>query len=294
MLTLIKLTLTSLFWAGTFIAGKKLGGYVTPALGAFMRFLAASLCLLPLLLKVSAGKRVGNLPTMAWIGIAGIASTYLYNIFFLKGLQLIESSRASLIVATCPIFITIVSVIFTREKLHMLQIPGILLGVIGAIIVITRGQLDQIFSGLGRGELLIFGCVTCWVVYTMISRRIADRVPPVTVVAWCCMIGTVCLLPGAWSEWTAAGRPIIPFYAWLYAGYLAVFGNALGFIWYNEGLEKIGPTRTGIFINLIPPFTMLLSYLILKETIGLPTLIGALLVLAGLFLTNRPVSVPRE
>jgi drug/metabolite transporter (DMT)-like permease len=69
---------------------------------------------------------------------------------------------------------------------------------------------------------------------------------------------------------------------------LGFFGTALGFQWYYEGIRAIGPSRAGVFINLVPVSAMSLSYLLLDEKLSPSLLAGAILVLAGVYLTNRP------
>jgi drug/metabolite transporter (DMT)-like permease len=74
---------------------------------------------------------------------------------------------------------------------------------------------------------------------------------------------------------------------WLALAYLGICGSFLGFVWYYQGISKIGPVRTAAYNNLIPVFAMLLSVIILGESIALYTLYGSLLVIGGVYLVNR-------
>jgi drug/metabolite transporter (DMT)-like permease len=62
----------------------------------------------------------------------------------------------------------------------------------------------------------------------------------------------------------------------------------LGFVWFYEGINQIGPTRAGLFINFVPISAILLAFLILGEPLTLSLLFGTLLVSTGVYLTNRP------
>jgi drug/metabolite transporter (DMT)-like permease len=73
---------------------------------------------------------------------------------------------------------------------------------------------------------------------------------------------------------------------WLAIIYLALFGSALGFSWYYQGIQAIGPSRAGVFINLVPVSAVLLAWLLLNETIHLALVVGAVLVTGGVYLTN--------
>jgi drug/metabolite transporter (DMT)-like permease len=106
MMIYLKLLLTAIFWGGTFVAGRFVAQNVGPYSISFLRFTIASVFLLLLTWRIE-GKlpRLKKLQIMPVI-LLGITGIFIYNVMFLKGLKIIEAGRASLIVATCPIFIT--------------------------------------------------------------------------------------------------------------------------------------------------------------------------------------------
>jgi drug/metabolite transporter (DMT)-like permease len=73
---------------------------------------------------------------------------------------------------------------------------------------------------------------------------------------------------------------------WLGISYLGLFGTVLGFVWYYEGIKKIGPARAAQFINFVPACAIILAFLILGEPITGSLLIGGLFVISGVYLTN--------
>lgn len=156
----VKLILTALFWGGTFVAGRLVAQNVGPFSIAFLRFAIASMLLLLLTWKLE-----GKFPGMtkrriALVILLGMTGIFTYNVLFFKGLKLIEASRAALIIATCPVFITLCSASFLKEKINLVKGLGIVISVCGAIVVISRGDIKDIFAGsLGMGELYIFCCV---------------------------------------------------------------------------------------------------------------------------------------
>jgi drug/metabolite transporter (DMT)-like permease len=76
--------------------------------------------------------------------------------------------------------------------------------------------------------------------------------------------------------------------AWLSIVYLGIFGTCLGFVWYYEGIKQIGPAKSAVFINFVPISAVIMSFFLLGETVDASLLIGAALVLSGIYLTNRP------
>jgi drug/metabolite transporter (DMT)-like permease len=159
----------------------------------------------------------------------------------------------------------------------------------GAIIVISRGDPLSLFMGeVGRGELYILGCVGSWVAYTLVGRVILKDIPPLTAVTYSCLIGGAALFLPACRE----DLPLLigSFYPadWIGIVYLGFFGTVLGFFWYYEGIKAIGPSRASVFINLVPVSGVFFGWLLLGEIVNLSLLAGAVLVLAGVTLTNRP------
>jgi drug/metabolite transporter (DMT)-like permease len=284
----LKLLLTAIFWGGTFVAGRSLAQNVGPFSAAFFRFVVASIFLVFLTWKAE-GKfsvlRKGQIPPILLLGLTGV---FCYNLFFFKGLRLIEASRAAIIIANNPIFIALFSAVFFKEKLNTQKITGILISVSGAIIAISRGDVLEILQGnLGLGEFYIFLCVVSWVIFSLLGKTVMADLSPLSSVTYSSITGTILLFPPALRE----GLADCIYYSisdWWNIFYLGFFGTVLGFVWFYEGINQIGPTKAGLFINFVPISAILLAFLILGEPLTLSLLIGTLLVSTGVFLTNRP------
>jgi drug/metabolite transporter (DMT)-like permease len=284
--TYLKLLLMAVFWGGTFIAGKRLAMEAGPFAGAFLRFTVASIFLVIFALRIEKRlplPRQGQLIALFLMGMSGV---FLYNVFFLKGLKLIEAGRASIIIANNPIFIAIMSVLIFRERLNLLKTIGTLISVTGALTVITRGQFSAgLAGGFGWGELFIFGCVASWVTYSLLGKAVMSELSPLVAVTYSSVVGAVCLFPAALMEglWDAGTYSLA---AWASVFYLGFFGTVLGFVWYYEGIKRIGPMRAGLFINFVPVSAVFLAWLILHEPLTVSLLIGAMLVSSGVYLTT--------
>ena len=283
-----RLLVTALFWGGTFIAGRSLSQDMAPFSAAFLRFVFASLFLVTMVSYREGGLPRPEKSILVSLFFLGMTGVFLYNFFFFSGLRFIPAGRASLIIAANPVFIALFAAVFFREKLSPLRIFGILLCVTGAVTVISRGNLPSLFTGdIGRGELLILGCVASWVLYSLIGKHVMGRMSPMAAVTWSCIIGAAALLPAAAAEGLfPALRDISP-KNWASLFYLGFFGSALGFTWYYDGILRIGPSRAGIFINFVPLFAVALAFVILHESLDRSLLAGAFLVISGAYLTNR-------
>ncbi len=288
MKTYLKLALTAVFWAGAFIAGKHVSLHLGPFAIAFLRFALAALLLL-----VMVYRKHGRLPRLdrtqaVAVLLLGATGIFAYNAMFFKGLSLIEAGRASVIIATSPAFIAIGSVIIFRERLGWVRSLGVLLSILGAAVVVSRGDLRQILTGgAGMGELLIFGCVLSWTAYSLIGKSIMRGLSPLVAVSYSIVAGTLALLVAALPAGLGRDLGRATILDWLSIVYMAVFATVLGFVWFYEGVHEIGPTRASLCINFVPVFAVLLAFLLLREPLTLSLALGAALVLSGSYLTNR-------
>jgi drug/metabolite transporter (DMT)-like permease len=288
MLIYVKLLLTAIFWGGTFVAGRSLAQNVGPFSAAFLRFAIASVFLVCLTWKIEGKLPVLKRNQILPVFILGMAGVFCYNLFFFKGLKLIEASRAAVIIANNPIFIALFSAVFFKEKLNAVKTTGIMISVSGAIVAISGGNPGEVLQGnLGWGEFYIFLCVASWVVFSLLGKAVMSGLSPLASVTYSSIAGTILLLLPAFRE----GLTNCIYYSmsdWWNIFYLGFFGTVLGFVWFYEGINQIGPTKAGLFINFVPISAILLAFLILGESLTISLLIGTVLVTTGVYLTNRP------
>lgn len=291
----IKLLLTAMFWGGTFIAGRVVAQDVGPFSAAFFRFTAASFFLIIVVWKVEGKLTLPDKKGIIYVILLGLTGVFLYNIFFFKGLKLIKAGRAAIIIALNPIFITLLSSYFFKEKLNVVKISGIIISVAGAIVVITKGNLHQVISsGIGTGEIYILFCVFSWVAYSLIGKVAMNNLSPLISVSYSAIIGAILLFVPAVFEGMIHNFTGYNNKDWLSIFYLGFFGTVIGFVWYYEGIKKIGPMKASIFINFVPVCAVIFAFFILDEQITKSLLIGTLMVCSGVFLTNTTLTVSEK
>lgn len=279
--------MTAIFWGGTFVSGRMLAASVPPFSAAFFRFLIAALCLYAIV-----AKREGSIPRLDRrhffpVALLGLTGVFAYNAFFFSGLKLVSASRASIIIANNPILISLLSALFFNEKLSPTKIAGIFISVSGAIIAISRGNPLALFTGgIGRGDFFIFGCVVSWAAYSLLGKHVMRDLAPLSAVAHSAAIGMLALLIPACLEGMPAAVPTYSWADWGNMAYLGWFGTVLGFVWYYEGIQAIGPSRASLFINFVPISAICLAHVILKEPLTLSLLIGGAMVVAGVRLNH--------
>ncbi|GAB2876720.1 DMT family transporter [Uliginosibacterium flavum] len=284
----IRLVLVTLFWGGTFIAGRFLAQSMPHFVAATLRF-----CFALIGLGVYAwafGRHiVWPQGRQWWLMLAlGASGIFAYNAGFFAGLAQVPASRAALIVAASPVLTLCAVQWLQRARWAGRQVLGVLLSFAGAVIVVSHGQPLSLFAGaVGLGELYIFGAVLAWVVYTLLLRYRAQGIDALSLTFFSILCGTVMLAIPAGFEWQAAGWHLPTLTAWGAMAYMGLLGTALSFVWYSQAVAEIGAARATQFTNLVPVFGVLLSALILGEPLLWASLGGGVLVLAGVMLASR-------
>ncbi len=287
----LKLVMVAALWGGTFIAGRILTQSLPLMTAAFSRFFIASI-----LLVIVAVKMEGKLPRLnreqiLLTAVLGFTGVFLYNICFFGALARIPAGRTSLFVSLTPIVTAILAGIIFSERLGLRRWMGIAVALLGAIVVITRGDLiggiADISQSLGLGELMMLGAVFSWAAYTLISRKVLETLSPIVATTYGTLWGFLFLSIGAIEEFKEINWMHLDWRVWSSAFYLGAFGTVLAFIWYYQGIQAVGPSRTAIFTNLVPAFGVLFSALLLGEPILISMVVGGLIAVVGVSLVNK-------
>jgi drug/metabolite transporter (DMT)-like permease len=287
----LKLTGVALLWGGTFIAGHQLSETIPPIVSAVSRFAVAAL-----LLALWLWKQEGKFPSLSLqqfgaVCALGATGIFAYNLFFFAALSELPASRTALLVSLNPIVTALLLGTLLGERLGIIRWIGIGLAFIGAAIIVSRGDLVGAFhdlsSAMGKGELFMMGGVFSWAAYTIIGRYALKGLSPLAATTYAAVAGLILLaifmsinppeLQAQMLNWSNIASIF----------YLGALGTVIGFVWYYQGVQAIGPSRTSIFNNLVPVFGVVLASILLKEPILSSMLIGGVLVITGVAITNR-------
>ncbi|MFP4083634.1 MAG: DMT family transporter [Desulfonatronovibrio sp.] len=288
MLVYIKLLAATMFWGGTFTAGRIVSRDIPPFSAAFLRFFIATICLVYLVRKLEGRLPEINSGQIIQVILLGLTGVFAYNVFFFTGLQTVEAGRAAVIVATNPILIALAAAFLFKESLGIFKMIGIVLSVSGAILAITRGEplhlLDQVVT---VGDLAIAGCVLSWAAYSILGKYSMSRLSPHAAVTYSCIAGTLALFVPAMNEGLFSYIHAAPVLVWGCLIYLGYFGTVLGFTWYYQAVKDIGPSKASVFINFVPLFAIAIGFVFLGESIDVTLIIGAFMVSSGVYLANK-------
>jgi drug/metabolite transporter (DMT)-like permease len=275
-----------IFWGLSFVATKVALECFTTFTLIFARFFLAS-CILTVLTLHHGFPRLGR-KDHAKLFLTALFQPGLYFTFETIGLQHTTAPMAALIIATVPVAVLLSAFLFLGERTGPGSLLGIGLSLVGIVILVTGDpQVTWAFGGRLLGNALIFGAVISAALYMVCVRYLGQKITALEITVMQFIYGTVLFLPAFLLElpgmhWSAvSGRSLMAFV------FLALFATIGGFLCYNYALTKIQASRAGVFINGIPVITAFGAWAILGETLTLLQVGGGLLVLCGVYLTNR-------
>jgi len=221
------------------------------------------------------------------LAILGIIGNTLYQILFINGINLTTASSTSLVMTTTPIFIALMSAVFIRERIHWAGWAGIFISFFGLYLVIFGPSLAASFSRRDlRGDLLILLGNLFWATYTVFSKPLLKRLSPLKLTSLTLAFGTFFYLPIAARDVLHFPWQSLSLRSWGALLLSAVFAIALCYVIWYSSVRRVGNTKTGIFGNITPVFTVLFAHLFLSERITVYQVIGALIIFLGFYLTR--------
>lgn len=275
-----------LIWGSTIAVTKVLVADIPPLFFAFIRFLIASICLLPVYI-FSKQTSISHLKRSdyTYLTLMGLLGVTLFYIAFNISLMYTSASTGALIQGFLPVAIAVLGVIFLKEKLNKFQITGILLSTAGVAAVGFFTNGDQSGDSL-KGNLLMIAAMICWAVYTIISRKL-DHINSLTVTCLSGFAGTILLLPAGLIDLYSHGSTIsLSTNDWFALIYLGAIASALCYFLYNKALETLPAAQVGNFLNLEPIVGVITAVIFLHEQFTNIHIIASVCVLAGIIMSS--------
>lgn len=282
----LKLICVALLWGGTFIAGRVITSEIPPQIAALFRFIIASILLIFLVIKSETGFVKINFKEHLYIAGMGLTGIFAYNIFFFSALSYMEAGRTALFVSLSPVLTIVMAGIVFKEYLSGLNYCGVIITFVGTLIVVSKGHLlYQLNYTFGWGEIMMSCAVVSWVIYTLLCKKL-KYYTPLIITTYSTLWGTLFLFISCIPNLNQLTAFNFNLSIYLSIFYLGVLGTVLAFFWYTQGITQIGASKTIIFNNFVPLFAIILSFFLLNESITKSMILGGLLNIIGVMLTN--------
>ena len=275
------LVLATLFWSGNYVVGKAAVASMTPLDLTFWRWALAALPLLALahfVEKPDWRAVLRRWPVLLLLSALGMSG---YTLLLYGALGFTSALNASLITAANPALIVVMAVLLLGEKTTGLGWLGIGLGLLGVLLVLTRGELQRLSSlSINTGELMMLGAIVVWGCYTIIARRL--DIPAIAATGVQVALATVTLAPFALAM--NVRLPETPAEGWSLA-YIVVFPSLGAYLFWNLALKTTPPGTAGNYLNLMVVFTAIIT-VALGTPLTLVQVAGGIMVVAGVLLTG--------
>ena len=285
------LVCASLFWAGNFIVGKYAFLTEIPPLSlVFYRWSLVWIILLPFTYKEIIKNKdtiLNNLPLLFFLGLTSVG---LFNSFTYLSLIHTQVINASLFNTAIPAIIILLCFLFKIEKTNKFQILGLIISACGILAIITKLKIDILLSlNFNKGDLIMIGGVITWGVYSTLLKKKKFTLPLLTLVHVVCTFGLISVFPQFLYEFS--NGQIIKFDINLVytLTFLALFPSIGSYYCWAGAVSIIGANRAGISLSLIPLFSSIMAIFFYNEQFQFFHLIGSILIILGLFLSNKEI-----
>lgn len=277
--------LATLFWGFSFVWFKQAFLVYKPITVVFLRLIVATI-LLNIYIKISGKTQIIAKQDFKLFLLLAFFEPFCYFLGESFGLTFVSATVAAIIIATIPLFTPFFTYFLIKEKLTIYGVLGLIISFFGVLLIVTKD-----YSGVTtiKGIILMFFAVFSAISYGILVKKLTVRYSGFTIVKWQNLIGMIYFLPVffifEFSHFLSV-KPDVGVIIIILK--MAIFASTLAFILIAYVIKKIGLINANIFANLIPVFTAIIAYFILKESFDIKKIIGIMIVICGLFVSQIP------
>lgn len=280
------LLLMTVIWGSNFTAIKYSLEDFLPLTFNGLRFAIASVVMLAAARISGNDLQVTRGDGWRLFGLGLLANTF-YQSLFIIGMVHTRAGNAALILATAPFFTAVFSRLRKQEYFKARGVGGLALAFAGIALIILSGEKEVSWSETLLGDALLVGATVCWSLYTVGAKRLIEvygsmKTTTIMMASGTPVLLAVCATSLIAQDWSRV-RPV----AWGGLAYSALFSIALAYIIWNQGVRKIGSTRTAIYSYITPIVAVLVAWPLLGEAPTKGQLAGAVVIFIGLYLVRH-------
>jgi len=273
-------------WGGNYTLGKvALREFSPTSFAALRTMLSAPILLLALSIR-EKGLHItkGDIVPFVLLGLLGHC---LNRLCWSYGLTFTTASNASLLMATTPIHVALLATLFRIERIGWKSAVGIAVALLGVFFVV-KGDLANVRFGRATlvGDLSMLGAGVSWALFTIYAKHLLGDHSILRLTAWSASFGATFMVPFVLRPLTTGLFLGISSKAWLCLLVVSILGNALAHLFWITGIFQIGPTKTTVYQTLVPLVAIFIAVMVLGESLALAQMIGAALILGGVYLTR--------
>lgn len=270
----------------THIFGKALTNDLEPSIVLFFRALFASIFFILVLFvrKENLFKiEIKDILSFIFIGVLNIP---LNQFLFFASIKLTTPSNVALAYALTPVFIMFLAKTFLKEELKLLCLIGVVIAFVGIGIIQMENGIS-LSSKNFLGNILALLATFSWAMYSTYSKPLIIKYGSIFSTAIAMILGFLLYLPIALIQNSFAEVSQIKIVHWFEILYLAIITSGIVYLLWFYAIKRLPVSKVGVFQNLQPIFTTILSVIIFNQQITNEYLFGGLMVILGVVLTQR-------
>lgn len=294
-IALIAVSIVTIIYGVTFTVAKEvMPHYIQPFGFILLRVFIATLIfwIISLFLKPEPIEKQDykHIALSAFFGIA------LNMLTFFKGLNYTTPISASVMMVTSPILVLIFSSILLKERLSLLKIAGVIIGLLGAVILILYGSVvGADAKNMMLGNFLVFINAASYGMYLVLVKKVISKYSIVTFVKWLYLFGFIFVLPFGITELSEVQWEIIPVSGYMRIGFVVFFASCITYLFNLFALSKLKPTTVSVFIYLQPVVASIYALLVGSDHLNTVKIGATLLIFLGIYLVSKqPKSSTRK
>lgn len=277
-----------LIWGISFVWTKIVFQYYGPITTVFIRLVISTIILYIIGKYFFRREKVSRKDYKLFL-MSAFLNPFLYFMGESFGLKLVSPTITAVIISTIPVFTPLAAYFSLKERLSRFNILGIFISFFGILILILKKDLSLNASPIG--VLILLVGVGAAVYYTIFLKRLTLKYSALKIITVQNFIGIFYFLPlfliFEFNDFINV-RPNFELVSTLLM--LAVFASSLAFIFYTISVKEIGVSKANVFSNLMPVFTALFSYFVISEVLNINKIIGMIVVITGVFITQIDIS----
>ena len=221
----------------------------------------------------------------------GVITISTFNSVVFFAINYKQVINAVLMLAAIPAATIVLSSLMKIEKTNIFQLFGLILSIIGIGSIISNGDIQKIISlNFNKGDMWMLVCVITWSLYSTLLKKNKFKLSQFTLIQLMVSVGVLFLIPQFFYEKSIGLKLNLNKEFLLILIYVAVFPAIAAYYFWQKGIEIIGPNRSTMFIQLMPLFSAVMAIIFFKEKFELYHFTGAILILSGIYLSNRKIN----
>lgn len=283
------LILTTMFWSGNFILGKFSALFLVPPFSLnFFRWLLVWLILIPFTIKEIIQNLEFIKKNFKILFILGITSISSFNSIVYYSLNFTQVINAVLMLSAIPVLTIAISSVLKIDKIKIMQIYGLLISIFGVAIIITKADLGLILSlNFNKGDLWMILAALSWSIYSAFLKKITLPFSQFSLIQVISTIGLIFLIPQFYFEQSMGYEITINLPFIMILSYVVLFAAIGAYYSWQKAVSIIGPSRSSIFVQLMPLFSAILAIIIFNEKFEIFHFIGGAFIVLGIYLSNK-------